>query len=87
MDSQRGADVDDVPPRLTHREWEIVHLVAEGLTEAEIGDVLCISRRTVHNHLTHVYSKAGVRNRAQLVAWYLRLREAASGIDLNSSYT
>jgi DNA-binding NarL/FixJ family response regulator len=64
-DSQRDAEFADASRRLTHREWEIVRLAANGVTEAEIANALCISQATVHNHLTHVYLKVGVRNRAQ----------------------
>jgi DNA-binding CsgD family transcriptional regulator len=46
----------------------VVRLVAEGLSNPDIGDRLLISRATVKTHLTHVFTKLDVINRAQLVA-------------------
>jgi predicted ATPase/DNA-binding CsgD family transcriptional regulator len=51
---------------LTRAEREVVRLVAEGLTNPEIGDRLYISRRTVQTHLSHVYAKLGISSRKQL---------------------
>jgi DNA-binding CsgD family transcriptional regulator len=45
-----------------------VRLAAEGLTNAEIGERLFISRRTVETHLSHVFGKVGVSSRVQLAA-------------------
>ncbi len=52
---------------LTRREVDIVHLVGVGMTNPEIADKLCISVRTVQNHLRSIYEKAGVHNRTSLV--------------------
>lgn len=51
---------------LAPRQREIADLVAEGLTEAEIGARLGITRNTVKNHKTIVYRKLGVRNAVEL---------------------
>jgi DNA-binding CsgD family transcriptional regulator/tetratricopeptide (TPR) repeat protein len=53
---------------LTPTELDVVHLVAEGLTNPEIGSRLFISRATVKTHLSHVYAKLGVSNRTELAA-------------------
>jgi DNA-binding CsgD family transcriptional regulator len=53
---------------LTSTEREVVRLAAEGLTNAEIGERLFISRRTVETHLSHVFGKVGVSSRVQLAA-------------------
>jgi predicted ATPase/DNA-binding CsgD family transcriptional regulator len=53
---------------LTPTEREIVRLVAEGLTNAEVGDRLFVSVHTVKKHLSHVYAKVGLTGRAELVA-------------------
>jgi LuxR family maltose regulon positive regulatory protein len=50
---------------LTQREREILYLVAEGLTNNEIGDKAYISEVTVKVHLRHIYEKLGVRNRTE----------------------
>ncbi len=52
------------PSDLTLREVEVLRLVARGLTDAETGEKLFISTRTVHAHLRSVYSKLGVTSRA-----------------------
>ena len=54
---------------LSRREVEIAKLVAEGLTNKEIGQRLFISERTVDNHVQHVLNKLGFNSRAQVAAW------------------
>jgi predicted ATPase/DNA-binding CsgD family transcriptional regulator len=48
---------------LTTREREVLHLVASGLTDAEVAARLCVSPRTINSHLRSVYSKLGVSSR------------------------
>jgi RNA polymerase sigma factor (sigma-70 family) len=48
---------------LTKRELEILHLVAEGLTNEEIGKKIFISEKTVKTHLTNIFDKLKVNNR------------------------
>ncbi len=52
---------------LSAREFEVIALVADGLTDAEIANQLGIRPRTVSTHLTNVYNKFGVRSRTQAV--------------------
>ena len=52
------------PAGLTTREVEVLRLVAQGLTDAEVVEQLVISLRTVNWHLTSIYSKLGVSSRA-----------------------
>jgi len=68
-------------PNLSRREREVAALVAEGLTNRQIGERLFISERTVDGHLEHVREKLAVNSRAQIAAWYVnRSRvEPASG--------
>ena len=56
---------------LSPREREIAALVAEGLTNREIGQRLFISERTADGHLEHIREKLGVTSRAQVAAWYV----------------
>ena len=49
---------------LTTREVEVLRLVAQGLTDAQVAEQLVISSRTVNWHLTSIYSKLGVSSRA-----------------------
>lgn len=53
---------------LTNREVDIARLLTAGLSNSEISHQLCISPRTVENHLRSIYSKAGVNRRTQLVS-------------------
>ena len=52
---------------LSAREAEVLRLVMDGLTNDLIADSLFLSPRTVHAHLTSVYRKLGVANRAEAV--------------------
>ena len=64
--------VDDPYGRLTAREREVFHLIAEGLTTKEIARQLGISAKTAENHRTRVLAKLDVRNTAELVRYALR---------------
>ena len=57
---------------LTPTEREVAQLVAEGLSNPGIADRLFISRATVKTHLTHVFTKLDITNRAQLTALVIR---------------
>ncbi|HEX5504853.1 MAG TPA: LuxR C-terminal-related transcriptional regulator [Thermomicrobiales bacterium] len=52
------------PAGLSAREVEVLRLVAEGLTDAQVAERLFLSPRTVGQHLRSVYNKLGVENRA-----------------------
>ena len=62
------------PAGLSDREVEVLEQATTGMTNAEIGDVLYISRRTVAQHLRSVYNKLGVNNRAAAVARWVELK-------------
>jgi predicted ATPase/class 3 adenylate cyclase/DNA-binding CsgD family transcriptional regulator len=53
---------------LTPTELQVVDLVAEGLTNPQIGERMFISRGTVKVHLSHVFAKLGVTTRSELAA-------------------
>ncbi|GGV00757.1 hypothetical protein GCM10010275_44540 [Streptomyces litmocidini] len=57
---------------LTPREREISALVAEGLTNRAVADLLCLSPRTVESHVARVYRKTGVETRAGLASLVVR---------------
>jgi len=57
---------------LTDREIEILELVAEGLSNQDIGERRQISERTVGTHISNMLSKLGLENRTQLALFALR---------------
>ncbi len=56
--------------RVTPRELEIAEAVVRGETSSQIAERLCLSRRTVENHLQHIYRKLGVSRRDDLELAY-----------------
>lgn len=60
-------------PSLTRREREILDLVADGLTNAEVARALWVAPTTVAKHLEHAYSKLGVHSRTAAVARLAKL--------------
>jgi DNA-binding CsgD family transcriptional regulator/tetratricopeptide (TPR) repeat protein len=57
---------------LSARELEVLRLVAAGRTNREIAGALVLSENTVARHLTHIFTKTGVENRAGATAFALR---------------
>jgi len=72
-----GEPVNEVIKHLTKREVEILRLVAEGLTNEEIGKRIFISEKTVKTHLTNIFDKLKVNNRFK--AALLIMNRAAQG--------
>jgi DNA-binding NarL/FixJ family response regulator len=65
-----GVDAErKVRALLGPRELEVLRGVAQGKTDAEIGEDLLISPRTVQNHLTRIREKTGLRRRSELTRW------------------
>ena len=56
---------------LTKRELEILQLVAEGLSNEEIGKKIFISKKTVKTHLTNIFDKLQVNNRFKAALWVM----------------
>jgi DNA-binding NarL/FixJ family response regulator len=54
--------------QLTEREAEVLGLLAQGLTNREIGEKLVISAKTVEHHVSQVLGKLGARSRAEAAA-------------------
>ena len=63
---------EGAPEHLTLRELDVLRLVADGLTNAEVARQLWISEPTVKFHLSRVYEKLGVSNRTGAARWAQR---------------
>ncbi|HUG15375.1 MAG TPA: response regulator transcription factor, partial [Thermomicrobiales bacterium] len=61
---------------LSTREVEVLRLVARGLSDSEVAEQLFLARRTVNTHLTNIYTKLDVNNRAAATRWAIE-----NGID------
>jgi pimeloyl-ACP methyl ester carboxylesterase/DNA-binding CsgD family transcriptional regulator len=60
---------DDAFAALSRREREVLALVSQGLANAEIGERLSISEKTVRNHISNLFDKLGVWTRAQAMVF------------------
>ena len=65
-----GKDQEAEP--LTHREIEVIKLIAEGKSAKEIGELLCISIATVRTHRHNVKRKLNLKKQADLVKYAIR---------------
>jgi DNA-binding NarL/FixJ family response regulator len=61
-----------IPDELTPREAEVLAHIAAGLSNAEIAATLFVSEATVKTHINHIFTKTGLRDRAQLVGYAFR---------------
>lgn len=66
------ADPAESPEGLTPREAEVLAHIAAGESNAEIAAALFVSEATVKTHVNHIFSKTGLRDRAQLVGYAFR---------------
>ena len=72
----RPSGAETAFPELTEREREILDLVAQGRSNADITAQLVLSPKTVRNHVSNIFSKLQVRDRAEAI---VRAREAGLG--------
>ncbi|WP_158293003.1 MULTISPECIES: AAA family ATPase [Kribbella] len=71
--SEPASDAIAWPPPLTEREQQVLCLLADGLTNREIGAALFMSPKTASVHVTHLMEKFGVHSRVQVAAMAARL--------------
>lgn len=63
-------------PGLTVREWQVLELVAQGASNAEVAAALVTSVATVRKHMEHIFDRSGVRSRSAAVARLMPARGA-----------
>lgn len=68
-----SADVDATEEIISHREEEVLQLIADGCSSTEVAERLFISQKTVKNHLGSIYHKLDARDRTQAVLRALRM--------------
>lgn len=66
------ANSNDEEEFLTKRELEVLKLLAEGLFNKEIAHKLCISEKTVKNHVSNIFKKIGVSDRTQAAVYAIK---------------
>jgi len=71
--ASRSGPGAEILPELTERERELLTLIARGKSNGEIGDQLVLSPKTVRNHISNIFAKLQVTDRAQAI---VRAREA-----------
>jgi len=64
----RAARADIEAAELSHREREVLELVAAGLNNAQIAERLCVTEHTVKSHLGSTFAKLGVHSRSEAIA-------------------
>jgi DNA-binding NarL/FixJ family response regulator len=70
--SSGGTKVDDLSPKLTGRELEVLNLVAHGFNNREIARDLFISENTVKNHVRNILEKLQLHSRMEAVMYAVR---------------
>ena len=65
--AEEGTKTQLLPEPLSEREWEVLQLLAQGVSNHEIAQHLVIAYETVKRHVGHIFSKLGVTNRVQAV--------------------
>jgi DNA-binding NarL/FixJ family response regulator len=68
----QGLTAGGRPAPLTDRETEVLALIADGLSNAEIATRLVVSEATVKTHINRIFAKIAARDRAQAVRWAYR---------------
>jgi DNA-binding NarL/FixJ family response regulator len=76
LDSSLRSTTPHIFPELTDRERQVLDLIAQGHNNAAIAERLTLSPKTVSNHVSNIFSKLQVADRAQAT---IRAREARMG--------
>jgi len=75
LSSPRADGHSDPQELLTYRERAVLRLIAEGLSNREIGERMCLGHRTVKNYVTSLLAKLGLNNRTQAAVLATQMRD------------
>jgi DNA-binding NarL/FixJ family response regulator len=70
MNTHQNTDV--IGYDLTDKEQQIIAYVADGLSNKEIADIICLGEGTVRNYLSIILEKLNLRDRTQLAVFYYK---------------
>jgi DNA-binding NarL/FixJ family response regulator len=76
---RKGPEEDERLARLTEQERKILDLIAEGLTNRQIGERMFLAEKTVKNYVSNVLSKLGMERRTEAAVFAARLPDQAKG--------
>ena len=72
---EQGSDTDKIKDdRLSAREQQVVELLCQGLANKQIAEKMVISEKTVKTHISNILNKLGMRDRMQVVLYFLKDR-------------
>jgi DNA-binding NarL/FixJ family response regulator len=84
LERLRHKDDDDPLAALTDQERTILELIAEGLTNRQIGERMFLAEKTVKNYVSNMFSKLGMSRRTEAAAYAARLSERRERHDRQS---
>jgi len=84
LERLRHKDDDDPLAALTDQERTILELIAEGLTNRQIGERMFLAEKTVKNYVSNMFSKLGMSRRTEAAAYAARLAERRDRHDRRS---
>jgi DNA-binding NarL/FixJ family response regulator len=77
------AGEDVIPTELTMRQWEVLRLVARGLTYKEAGQELHVTEQAIKYHMAQVLDRLQVKNREQAIAYLRQVQATRKKADLH----
>jgi DNA-binding NarL/FixJ family response regulator len=78
LDRLRHQDDEDELSALTDQERKVLELIAEGLTNRQIGERMFLAEKTVKNYASNMFTKLGMSRRTEAAAYAARLSERRS---------
>jgi len=70
---------------ISPREYQVIHFVAAGLKNREVGAMVGTTEHVIKNYLRAIYDKLGLWNRVELALWY-ESRQTVGNLDATSNF-